>query len=124
MINIEKTFAKILREWGYDVYLQRKLANGNYSSQLERVTTRSVFQNGRQNTQAKQEQDEGVEINSEVVYYFEADVNPQEGDRIYEMLPNSHQKQTIYVIDTASPLRGRLGRISYWSVGATREKQV
>ena len=124
MISIEKTFAKLLREWGYDVYIQRKMSNGNYSNQLEKVTTRSVFQNGKNNTQAKQEQNEGIEINSEVVYYFESNVNPQEGDRIYEQLPNAHKKQTIYIIDAASPLRGRLGKISYWSVGATREKQV
>ena len=88
------------------------------------MTTRSVFQNGRLNTQAKQEQQEGIEINSEVVYYFEADINPQEGDRIYEILPNAHGKETIYVIDTASPNRGRMGRITFWTVGASKEKRV
>lgn len=124
MINLEKSFQKLLRDWGYDVYIQRKMANGNYSNQLERVTTRSVFQNGRINTQAKQEQQEGIEINSEVVYYFESNINPQEGDRIYETLPNAYSKQTIYVIDTASPNRGRMGKISFWTVGASKEKQV
>jgi hypothetical protein len=124
MISLDKTFKKILQEWGYDVYIQRKLFNGNYSDSLERVTTRSVFPNGKINSQSKQEEDEGIIINSDIVYYFEAEVNPQEGDRVYEQLPNAHGRQTIYVIDTASPMRGRMGKITFWTVGATRDKQV
>jgi hypothetical protein len=124
MINLEKTFRGILKEWGYDVYIQRKLFNGNYSDSLERVTTRSVFPNGKVNSQSKQEEDEGIVTNSDIVYYFESEVNPQEGDRIYEKLPNAYGKQTIYTIDTASPMRGRMGKIVFWTVGATRDKQV
>lgn len=122
MINIEKTFKKILSEWGHDIYIQRIMANGNYKDSLERVTVRNVYPSGATNAKLGQELEEGLVVNSEVVYYFESQVNPKEGDRIYEKLPNNMERQTIYVIDTCSPRRGRGGKIVFWAVGATKEK--
>ncbi len=124
MINLEKSFLNILKKWGYDVFLQRKKANGNYEQNLQQVTTRSVYQRGRFLSKAAEENEEGINVNSDVVYYFESSVNPGEGDRIYEMIPNVSDKYTIYSIDTSSPIRGKGGKIIYWIVGATREKQV
>lgn len=124
MINLERSFKKILKEWGHDVYIQRIMPNNNYRDTLERVTTRNVFSSGITNAKSSQEQIEGIAVNSEVVYYFEAEINPQEGDRIYESLPNTFSKQTIYLIDTCSPRRGKNGKIIFWVVGATKEKQV
>ena len=114
----------ILKKWGYDVFIQRKKANGNYEDNLQQVTTRSVFPKGRFLAKSASEEDEGITVNSDVVYYFEGSVNPGEGDRIYEMIPNPTSKHTIYVIDTSAPIRGKGGKIVYWTVGATREKQV
>jgi hypothetical protein len=124
MIDLEKSFSRKLKQWGYNILLQRKLENGNYKDTLEQVTTRSVFPGGMNNARSTQEEDEGVATNSNVTYYFEASVNPGEGDRIYEMIPNVSGKYTIYVIDTSSPMRGRGGKIVFWTVGATKEKQV
>jgi hypothetical protein len=124
MINLERSFKKILKDWGHDVYIQRMMPNGNYRDTLERVTTRNVFPSGSTNSKSAQEQMEGIAVNSEVVYYFESEINPQEGDRIYENLPNAFGKQTIYLVDTCSPRRGRNGKIVFWVVGATKEKQV
>jgi hypothetical protein len=124
MINLEKSFMSILKKWGYDVFIQRKKANGNYEDNLQQVTTRSVFPKGRFEAKSADEESEGIVVNSDVVYYFEASVNPGEGDRIYEMIPNVASKYTIYVIDTSAPIRGKGGKIVYWTVGATREKQV
>lgn len=122
MINLEKVFKKTLSSWGHDVYIQRIMANGNYKDTLERVTTRNVYPSGSINAKLGQELEEGLAVNSEVVYFFESEVNPKEGDRIYEKLPNNMDKQTIYLIDACSPRRGRGGKIVFWAVGATKEK--
>lgn len=124
MIDLQKSFAKKLKQWGYNVLLQRKTLNGNYENTLEQVTTRSVFPGGMINARSTEEETEGIAVNSNVIYYFESLVNPGEGDRIYEMIPNIANKYTIYVIDTSSPMRGKGGKIVFWTVGATREKQV
>jgi hypothetical protein len=123
MISLERTFKRILSNWGHDVYIQRIMPNGNYRDSLERVTTRNVYQSGLTNAKLAQELDEGIASNSEVVYFFESSVNPKEGDRIYEKLPNTFGKQTIYTIDACSPRRGRGGKIVFWTVGATKEKK-
>lgn len=124
MISLELTFKKLLQQWGYNVFIQRKMANGNYKETLEQVTTRSVFPGGLTNAKAMQEEQEGMALSSSTIYYFESSVNPGEGDRIYESFPTLGNKNTIYVIDTSSPMRGKNGKIIYWVTGATREKQV
>lgn len=123
MIDAKRTFKKILREWGHDVHIQRVLTNGNHSNQFERITTRQVGQSGITNSLAKSELEEGIYTKYDAVYYFEDEVNPKEGDRIYENFSLKKSKNyTMFVIDTATPVRGRLGKIVYWVVGATREK--
>jgi len=124
MIDLQKSFAKKLKQWGYNVLLQRKTLNGNYENTLEQVTTRSVFPGGMINSRSTEEETEGIAVNSNVIYYFESSVNPGEGDRIYEEMPNSPDPYIIYVIDTSSPMRGKGGKIVFWIVGATREKRV
>lgn len=124
MIDLQKSFAKKLKQWGYNVLLQRKNHNGNYENTLEQVTTRSVFPGGMINARSTEEETEGIAVNSNVTYYFESSVNPGEGDRIYEKMPSTDGKYTLYVIDTSSPMRGKGGKIVFWTVGATREKKV
>lgn len=123
MIDLKRTFRNTLKKWGHDVYIQRLLVNGNHSDQFERVTTRSVSQSGMVNATATSEREEGFDIKYDAVYYFEESVNPKEGDRIYEDYSLKPGKNyTVYLIDTASAVRGRLGKITFWVVGATREK--
>ena len=123
MIDPKRTFKKILKEWGHDVYLQRLLSNGNYADQFELITTRQVGQSGLTNTTSAHEMDEGVVVRYDAVYYFEDVVNPTEGDRIYEGFSSKLNKNyTIFKIDAVTPVRGRLGKINYWIVGASRER--
>jgi hypothetical protein len=123
MIDIKRSFKKILREWGHDVYIQRVLSNGNHANQFERVTTRQVGQSGISNANASQEFPEGLYTNYDAVYYFEDHVYPKEGDRIYENFSLKASKNySLFRMDAVTAVRGRQGKINYWVVGATREK--
>lgn len=123
MIDLKRSFRKILKNWGHDVNIQRVMKNGNYSQTLEKYTTRHVGQTGTMNATSTEEGLEGVTAKYDMVYYFEAEVNPKEGDRIYEDLGMGIARNyTIYRIDVATPVRGKMGKIVYWTVGATRER--
>lgn len=123
MINEFRSFRKILREWGHDVYIQRMLSNGNYSEKLEKVTTRQVGQSGLVNVNSMEQGDEGIVYSYDAVYYFEAKVNPKEGDRIYEDISSkNHRNYSIFIIQAASLNRGRQGKNVFWTVGVKREK--
>jgi len=125
MINAKRVFKKILKEWGHDVFLQRRLSDDFvYNDILERYTTRSTLPRNMSLANAQEEMPEGLVTNSELVYYFEYNVNPKPGDRIYEQSFNSLEDSVIYKIDDSYPVRGRLGEVNYWVVGATREKPV
>jgi len=122
MINVKKTFRQILKQWGHDVYIQRILPNGNHSERMERVTTRHVGQGGQINANSVQELPPGLFTKYDAIYYFESEINPKEGDRLYETVSvKADKSSTLFRIDTATPIRGRLGKIDYWIVGATRE---
>jgi hypothetical protein len=122
MINSKSIFKKILREWGHDVLLQRRLSDdGLYSDRFERVTTRHITAASRYLASTKEEEIEGIIINSDRIYYFESSINPNSGDRIYESSPAGLNDYIIYVIEECYPVRGRLGEIHYWTVGATKE---
>lgn len=123
MIDPKRAFKKILREWGHDVLLQRRLDdNFIYSDRFERVTTRHFFPSAETLTQVQREDNEGVNTNVDLIFYFEATVNPKQGDRIYEESEININDPNIYLIDFAAPVRGRLGVVTYWIVGATRER--
>lgn len=122
MIDAKRIFEKILREWGHDIFLQRRLSDDFvYNDVLERHTTRSVLARSFALANAKEEVPEGVITNSELVYYFKKEVNPKPGDRIYEESYNSLDDAVIYVIDNSYGVRGKRGEINYWIVGATKE---
>lgn len=122
MIDAKRAFLKILREWGHDVYIQRRLPDGKYSDRLERVTTRHVGQSGMVNAGSMDVHEEGLEAKFDAVYYFEDTVRPKQGDRIYEDYSSRRKDYTIFVIENATPMRGRLGKVVFWTVGAKREK--
>lgn len=122
MINAKKTFQKLLREWGHDVLLQRRLSDDFvYSDTLERYTTRSYVPRKSSLALGKQEMPEGIIVTEDIIYYFEDYVNPKSGDRIYEEGFNDLDSAIIYLIDNTYPVRGRYGEITYWIVGATKE---
>lgn len=123
MIDATRSFRKILRQWGHDVYIQRILSNGNHSNRFEKVTTRSVGQSGITNAMSTQEEAEGLVTRYDAVYYFEGEVSPKEGDRIYEDYSiKSNKNYSMFRIDAATAVRGKFGKIVYWIVGASREK--
>jgi hypothetical protein len=64
---------------------------------------------------------EGITHGAGMVYYFQWNCNPREGDRIYENLELYPDDLNIWTIDWAEPKRGKGGRIEFWTVGATRE---
>lgn len=123
MINAKRVFRNILREWGHDVLIQRRLSDNNmYSDKLERVTTRYTVAATRYLASSKEEEREGVTINSDRIYYFETSVNPKPGDRIYEGSFSFLEDYVLYVIEECYPVRGRYGNVEYWTCGATKEE--
>jgi hypothetical protein len=122
MIKEKALFKKILREWGHDILLQRRLSDDFvYSDSLERFTTRSYVPRKSSLMASKQEGPEGIFVDSDMLYYFEAEVLPKAGDRIYEEPFNDLNATIIYLIDDAYAVRGRHGQVAYWIVGSTRE---
>lgn len=120
MIDPARTFKSTLRQWGHNILFQRRLDdNMTYSSKMERITVRSFSAQLYNQTNALAENIEGLTVNSEMIYYFDSPANPKTGDRIYEELPTGVQ---IFLIDQATGVRGRFGKIVYWIVGATRER--
>lgn len=123
VINIQRSIKHLLKEWGHDVYIQRILPNGNYSDQFEKVTTRSVGKSGLRILKAGSEEFiEGVSYLYDAIYYFESNVNPKEGDRIYEdYSTKSNSNYTRFLMKGATAVRGKFGKINYWVVGCERE---
>jgi len=122
MIDPKRAFKKILREWGHDILLQRRMSDDFiYSPTFERITTRHFFPSAETLSQIKKEDNEGVTTSVDLIFYFEAEVNPKEGDRIYEDSDNNLNGPSIYIVDYAAAVRGRFGLVVYWIVGASRE---
>jgi hypothetical protein len=123
MIDPAKTIKRILREYGHDVLIQRRLDDDFlYSETFEQVTTRHYFPSDEAMAQIQREDIEGVNTGIDLVFYFEADVNPKQNDRIYEEGMNNINGANLYYIDFAAPVRGKFGKIVYWIAGATKER--
>lgn len=133
MADLRQVVFRILRDYGHNVYLQRRGADvdvdqyrkAQYSNKLERHTVRHMHPSSVGLAGATQQAREGVETNVDRVYWFRWDVNPTEGDRIIDHKPEGNPptlKQEAFLIDYAQPMRGNGGRIEYWSCGATREE--
>lgn len=125
--NVEQKFYSILRRYGHNVFLQRVLntEKGNeaprYSNKLEQWTTYSLMPGGSSGiSHTAEENQEGLMYDVDMIFYFQAKVNPASGDRIYEEVDRLPNKEAVYSVDFAQPLRGVGGRIIYWTVGATR----
>jgi hypothetical protein len=123
MINPKATFKKILKDWGHDILYQRRLSDDFvYSDTLERITTRNQLPRSSSLMVSLEEQKEGNLTNHDLIYFFESNVNPKSGDRIYEESYDSLEDAIIYLIDLAHPVRGRRGEINFWMVGVTKER--
>ena len=123
MINPKATFKKILKDWGHDILLQRRLSDDfTYSDVMERITTRNQLPRSTSLMHAVQEEIEGNVVNYDLIYFFESNVNPKAGDRIYEESNSSLENAVIFLIDMAHPIRGKRGEINYWMAGVTKER--
>lgn len=127
MANLRKSFETILRKYGHDVYLQRRISPYQnklveYLDSLERHTTRHVYPSNKGLPAVAAENIEGVTHDSELIYYFKYDSSPREGDRIYENLEDYPGDLVTWIIDFVVPMRLQSGRIEYWAVGASREE--
>lgn len=138
MVDLRRTFNGLLRNWGHDVLLQRRLPDVYndphpkplFATKLERHTVRHMYPTNRALADVQAEHMEGLVITVDMVYYFKWDVSPEEGDRIYEIddrVPKGDSFRTVtntvrelYTIDYALPMRGKGGSIIYWACGATR----
>ncbi|GEM_PF-3185042 len=122
MISLKTTFDGILAKWGHNVMIQRLCdpKTMEYSSRLQRYTTRSIYPGSQAFANLLQEKPQGLTVSSEIIYYFQDSVNPKSGDRVYEDMPGTLPDE-IYNIDFAAPVKGKGGKIVYWVAGATRE---
>jgi hypothetical protein len=140
MPDMRKTFRWIQQRYGHNVYLQRRdlyaaedgvyrfKENEGYKEHLEQYTVRSRFPGANNSglARTRNEVDEGVITEVDMIFYFQWDADPKEGDRIYVKdprynSPNASDGHELYKIDYAVANRGLGGRIEYWAVGATRE---
>ena len=122
-VNIRKSFDAILRKWGHNIMLQRRSPdNTSWKNGLERHTVRHMYPATRGLPQVMQEEREGIVHTVDMIYYFRVGAAPRERDRIYESDERFVEGQTTFLIDYSLPMRGRNGKIEFWTVGATREE--
>lgn len=122
MSYMKSEFDSILRKYGHDIYLQRRIQNETgepeFSNTFEIHTVRHMESGSLPD--AQQEMAEGILNTSERVYWFRTNAKPFEGDRIYELDPRINQ--TVWTIDVVLPMRGLNGDLEFWKAGATRTR--
>lgn len=126
--RLEAALNNVLRNWGHDILLQRRTPDRrDWTTILERHTTRHGYPANRGLPQVMREREEGIVHSVDMLYYFRREAHPREGDRIYELDPRfegysgSNTGQTTWLIDYALPMRGAGGKIVYYIAGVTRE---
>lgn len=141
MADLRAVVKGIMQQYGHDVYLLRRgpdVDNGpypgpTYANKLERHTVRNMLPGSSTGLgHVLQEADAGLRTDVDLVFWFLWDVNPKEGDIIYEELPQSKKGGdgklisstygSSWVIDYAYPFRGIGGRVEYWGCGATKDE--
>lgn len=126
MANLRRSFEGTLRRYGHNVYLQRRIneydgENPQWVNQLERHTVRHTSGRSINLPEIAMEMSEGIIHDTDIVYYFKWDANPQSGDRIYENIDIYPHSLETFLIDKAIPMRGLGGQIVFWTVGASQE---
>jgi hypothetical protein len=109
---IKDKFDYVLKHYGHDVIL-RKDREGIIT--WERHTTRNRYPSVRGVPQVRDERDEGLVHLVDMIFYFRAEAQPREGDRIYEGDVRYNE------LDNAIPHRGRGGIVIYYTAGCTRD---
>lgn len=130
MPDLRKVLTGVLRRYGHDVFLQRRLLDSAnsphpqpvYANKLEKYTVRRMHPNSINFAGVVHERSEGVSLSVDLVFYFQHDARPKEGDRIYEPDDRYADKQIVWKIDYAHAMRGRGGRVEFWTCGVTREE--
>ena len=116
-------FERIIKDYGHDVYLQRSSVDDgviSYSNTLEKHTTRFSVGIHRNLPRAQEESMEGITNTTDRTYYFQYDVKPYEGDRIYDYLDRAENDQEVWLINSSVGMRGVDGKIEFWACGVTR----
>jgi len=124
MPDLRKKIHGILKRYGHDIYLQRRIndytsENPEYESNFSKHTVRRSYV--KKLGSVTQEDPEGVTHDFDMMYYFESTAHPQEGDRIYDNIDKIPGEMSTWIVDLALPMRFRNGRVEYWSVGVSRE---
>lgn len=127
LTTLEKNFESIIRRFGHNVYLQRVLNSEQanevpqYTQKLERWTVYSQFPGGSVRADSvMEESDEGLTSDVDIIFYFQAEVNPTMGDLIYEEMDRYPNREAVYEIEYAIPMKGYGGRLVFWEVAAMR----
>ena len=127
MPDLRRRMERILRDYGHNIYLQRRLTDetARYENRYERHTVRNMIPSSVGLARAAQEVMEGRIVDVDVVYYFQWDAKPLEGDRIHEGMASSDPRgHLVFDIDYSYPHRGNGGRIEYWACGATKTSEI
>lgn len=133
-MDLRRGFDKILRGYGHDVYLQRLCRScsrsgayhkpqedcsvcfgSGYEKVLERHTCRRVLARGASSNQAEgiSNLGEGLVPEHGWIFYLRHDVEPRQGDRIYD-------DGFLYRINEVYDPRGPRGRVEYYICGTKR----
>lgn len=120
MSYMKDEFDRVLKQYGHDIYLQRRIRStghdqGGWSDTFEIHTVRHMLTDG---VSSQDEATEGVLNTTQRVYFFRKEAIPFDGDRIYEDDPRV--TTTGWIIEGVIPLRGLNGDIEYYKAGATR----
>jgi hypothetical protein len=119
-------YEQVIKEYGHDVYLQRSQVDPDtkeitYSNTLEKHTVRYSVGVHRNLPRSGEESMEGILNTTDRSYYFKHDVNPFEGDRVYDYLQRAENNQEVYLVQATVAMRGEDGQIAFWVAGVTRE---
>lgn len=124
-VDLRRVFESILRKYGHDIIMERHNADGTINH-FERHTTRHMYPGAGALISANQEQEQGVTYDAEMVYYFKWNVNPREGEALFEADPRYRgfklDGATKWRIAFAIPMRGVGGRVEYWVAGVDRDE--
>lgn len=122
-MSMRSDFENVIKQYGHNVYLQRaNIVDDDiqYSNKLEKHTSRFSVGIHRNLPRSQEEAMEGVTNTTDRTYYFKYDVNPYEGDRVYDYLDRSEDDKEIWLINSSVGMRGDDGHISFWVCGVTR----
>ena len=138
MKDLRIVFNHIIKEWGTNVLLQRRIhrtGEGLYSQtlpdpndqrywspKLEKHTVRIAFAGRKLSLSDTMEaRPEGWIHTIPILFYFSHDAKPAESDRIYVQDDRFPNNLTTFIVTYAQAEYGRYGKIAFYEVGTIRE---